>query len=214
MYETIPFVYDAFANYSKPADFPACECCLSDEEKKVLLRGKLKELSADELSSYAADVFQTVGSVADFKYFLPRILELSVNGEFSWPDPPVVMVKLRLADWDQWPGHERSAVIDLLVEKFRCLLQDEHTDGSDIDEWLCALGRCVPDITPYLEPLLDKANESKLLSFIERSWPGLSKGKLASAFWAEAADNQERVVAWLNQPRVKRLLSEKYGMVF
>ena len=98
--------------------------------------------------------------------------------------------------------------------KFARLLEDENADGSDIDQWVCALGRCLPNVTPYLEPLLEEANEKKLLSFIEWSWSALSKGKLASAFWEEAPDNQQRVVTWLNQPQVKRLLSEKYGMVF
>jgi len=214
MYETIASVYEAFASYSRPKDFPACQCCLSVREKEPLLRRKLMELSADELSGYAADVFLTVGTVQDFKYFFPRILDLSVNEKFGWPDPQVVLGKLRLADWDHWPESERAAVINLLREKFARLLEDENTDGSDIDKWVCALGRCVPDVTPYLEPLLEEANENKLLSFIEWSWSALSKGKLASAFWEEAPDNQQRVVTWLNQPRVKRLLSEKYGMVF
>jgi hypothetical protein len=214
MYEAIASVYQAFETYPKPKDFPACQCCLSDEEKKALLRRKLMELSADELSGYAADVFLTVGSVADFKYFFPRILDFSVNNKFGWPDPPVVLGKLRLAHWDEWPEGERAAVINLLREKFVRLLQDETTDGADIDEWICALGRCLPDVTPYLEPLLEEVNENKLLSFVEWSWSALSKGKLASAFWEGAPDNQQRVVAWLNQPQVKRLLAEKYGMVF
>jgi hypothetical protein len=214
MYETIAPVYEAFASYARPKDFPACQCCLSDEEKKLLLRRQLMELGADELSSYAADVFLTVGSAADFKYFLPRILELSVNEKFDWPVPEVVLGKLRLANWDHWPESERAAVINLLREKFVRLLQDETSDGSDIDEWVCAFGRCLPDVTPYLEPLLDEAHEHKLLGFIQCNWSALEEGKLASAFWEEAPDNQQRVVAWLNQPRVKRLLSEKYGMVF
>ena len=214
MYETIAPVYAAFASYSRPRDFPACQCCLSDEEKKLLLRRQLMELGADELSRYAASVFLTVGSAADFKYFLPRILDLSVNEKFDWPVPEVVLGKLRLADWDQWPVSERAAVINLLREKFAWLLRDEISEGADIDQWVCAFGRCLPDVTPYLEPLLDEANEHKLLSFIQYNWPALEKGQLASAFWEEAPDNQQRVMAWLNQSRVKRLLSEKYGMVF
>ena len=108
MYEAIPSVYDAFAGYRKPADFPACQCCLSDEQKRILLRQSLMDLSADELMSYAADAFLTVGSVPDFKYFLPRILDLSINEQFTWPDPQVVLRKLRLADWDDWPESERA----------------------------------------------------------------------------------------------------------
>jgi hypothetical protein len=66
--------------------------------------------------------------------------------------------------------------------KFARLLEDENADGSDIDQRVCALGRCLPDVTPYLEPLLEEANEKNLLSFIEWSWSALSKVSLLVLF--------------------------------
>jgi hypothetical protein len=214
MYQAIESIYEAFANYRKPRDFPACECCISNGDKKLLLDRKLRTLTADELGNYAADVFLTVGSLADFKYFLPRMIELSVKEEFSWPTPEVMLGKLKLADWYDWPEIERAPVLSLLEEKFARLLQDANTEGEDIDQWICALGCCVPDITPYLEPLLHEDHESKLLGVIEWNQSLFDKGKLGSAFWKDAPDNERRVVAWLTQPRVKQLLNEKYGMVF
>jgi hypothetical protein len=214
LYQTLPAIYETFAKYSKPKDFLICLCCLSEDEKRVLLSRKLVELSADELKTYSANVLLTVGSAPDFKYFLPRILDHSVNERFSWPDPQVVFGKLGLAEWTDWPGSEQQAVIDLLNEKFTRLLEDENTLGAEIDRWVCAVGHCLPDVTPYLGPLLAEANEDKLLSFIEWNWTAMSEGKLASAFWEHAPENQQRVLDWLNQEPVKRLLSEKYGMVF
>jgi hypothetical protein len=214
MYQSIESIYEAFANYRKPRDFPACECCISNGEKKRLLDRKLRMLTADELGNYAADVFLTVGSLADFKYFLPRMMELSVKEEFSWPTPEVMLGKLKLADWYDWPEIERVPVLSLLEEKFARLLQDANTEGQDIDQWICALGLCMPDITPYLEPLLHEDHESKLLGVIEWNHSLFDKGKLGNAFWKEAPDNERRVIAWLTQLRVKQLLNEKYGMVF
>jgi hypothetical protein len=150
MYQAIESIYEAFANYRKPGDFPACECCISNGEKKLLLDRKLRKLTSDELGNYAADVFLTVGSLADFKYFLPRMMEFSVKEEFSWPTPEVMLGKLKLADWHDWPEIERAPVLSLLEEKFARLPQDANTEGEDIDQWICALGRCVTDITPYL----------------------------------------------------------------
>src|SRR5262245_47745850 len=114
MYNSIQNVYAAFAGYRKPHDFPACQCCLTVEEKKTLLRIKREELSADDLMTYAADVFLTMGTVQDFKYFLPRILELSVTDQFTWPDPEVALAKLHLGEWEQWPETERAPVQQLL----------------------------------------------------------------------------------------------------
>jgi hypothetical protein len=217
MYESIQYVYEVFAKYPKPGGFPTCDrgCCVSHKESLLLLNRNLLELTADELRNYAGDVFLTVGSLADFKYFLPRILDLSVTEKFSWwPTPEVVLGKLPLAGWDHWLEIERKVVMDLLNERFAALIQDANSDGSDIDTWVCALGRCVPDVTPYLEPLLEEANQGKLLSFIEWNPSAFSEAKLANGFWKDAIDNQQRVLAWLNQDRVKRLLSEKYGMLF
>jgi hypothetical protein len=214
MYQAIESIYEAFANYRTPRDFPVCECCVSNEEMKLLLGRNLRALTADELSNYGANVFLTVGSLPDFKYFLPRMMELTVNDEFSWPNPQVILGKLTLAEWYDWPENERAPVLSLLKEKFACLLQDTNAEGQDIDPWICALGRCVPDITSYLEPLLHQDHESKLLGIIEWNQSLFDKGKLHNPFWSDAPDNERRVVAWLTQPRVKQLLTEKYGMAF
>jgi hypothetical protein len=208
VYDSIQSLYEMFAVFRKPADFPACECCWSNAEKEDLLKRDLAELSEEELSMYAADVFFTVGSVADFKYFLPRILELSVNDQFIWPDPEVVLAKLRLADWNDWPEHERAAVLRVLEEKFVSLLHDEGSDGQAIDSWICALGRSVSDITPYLDQLLEKGAKVHLMNFIEWNYSYLLKGELANPFWADASDNRRRVLAWLNRAEVKRLLND------
>ena len=165
MYQAIESIYEAFANYRKPRDFPACECCISNGEKKLLLDRKLRTLTADDMGTTRGIVL-TVGLLADFKYFLPRMMELSVKEEFSWPSPEVMLGKLTLADWQVWPEIERGAVLSLLGEKFARLLQDANSEGEDIDRWICALGRCVPDITPYLERFGTR-HESKLLGVIE-----------------------------------------------
>ena len=187
---------------------------MSDEEKRHLLKHKLRELEADEIGNYAADVFLTVGSLDDFKYFLPRILELSVNERFSWPDPEVVFGKLKLADWENWPEDERTAILELINKKFSGLLEDSESDGSDVDKWVCALGRCVSDITSYLNQLLGEASKDRLLSFVEWNISALTENKLDNAFWEDAPVNAQRLLEWLNQDRIKALLAEQYGMRF
>lgn len=214
MDESINQIYLTFAKYGKPKEFPACECCLSVAEQRLLLEVKLRELGAAQLSGYAADVFLTVGSLADFKYFLPRILELSVKQEFLWPDPEVVFGKLQLADWDSWPEQERNPILELMRNKFEAVIQNPGSYGSDIDQWVCALGRCVADVTPYLNPLLQPANEDKLLAFIESNPLAFTRNMLDNPFWDSAPANYQRVLAWLNQKQVKALLSERYGMIF
>ena len=214
MEEQIRRLYEIFERYGRPKDFPACECCLSRDEKILLLKPSLKELGADLLGKYAADVFFTVGSEADFKYFAPRILELAVHGEFLWPDPEVALAKLRLADWERWPEEERTSVLDLLRVKFRDLLDDPKSRDSDVDQWICALGQCVSDLTVYLNQLFDPGRDEKLWEFIELNLSIFTKGKLSNGFWDSAPASEEQVREWLNQPAVRALLSDRYGMRF
>lgn len=212
MNESIRALYEVFAVYRKPKDILACECCWSDHEMRVVLKIRLSELSEEQLSGYAGSVFLTVGSEADFKYFLPRIFELSVNDEFVWPDPEVVLGKLRLAEWDAWPEHERAAVLRVVEEKFASVLGDEDSDSHTVDSWICALGRCVSDITPYLDQLLESRRH--MLNFFNWNYEDLQKGKLSNGFWDDAPENRARVLAWLKSAEVKRLLGEEYGMMF
>lgn len=214
MEQLINQMYMVFGKYAKPYDFAACECCLSPDEKMSLLAIPLRELTADQLSSYAADVFFTMGEVPDFKYFLPRVLELSVKDEFLWPEPEVVTRKLLLAQWCDWPAEEQIVIADLLKAKFATLLNDPNSNGSEIDEWICALGQCLQDPRPFMAPLLEPHHEDKLLAFIECNGSLFTKSTLDNPFWEDARENERRVVQWLHQPSVTTLLSKRYGMVF
>ncbi len=210
-------LYQAFAHYQKPRDFPACECCLSPAERKLLLSKPLRDLSAGELSVYAASAFLTVAGPEDFNYFLPRILELAVKEEFSWPDAEITLGKLARANWLQWPDKERLAVLAVLNRKWEELLKSSENDSwhcSRIDEWICALGQCVPDITKYLDKLLEPDCKEKLLGFAVENSSAYSRKKLSNAFWDTAQENQQRTLIWLHQPQIKALLMEHYGMSF
>lgn len=212
MNDAIRSLYEAFAGARKPKHFPTCECCVSVQEMRGLLKGKLTELTGEELSGYVMGVFLTVGSLADFKYFLPRIIELALNDELSLFEPEIVLSRLRLAGWDEWPEHERAAVLRVLNEKLSSLLSDEDSDSFVIDGWICALGCCVSDITPYLDQLLGSTH---VFDFVESNFKARQeRGELANPFWRGAPENAARVLAWLNSAEVKRLLSEEYGMVF
>ncbi|MFI5493994.1 hypothetical protein [Actinoplanes sp. NPDC051859] len=79
----IDTLYDAFADYRRPSSLDYCECCFEEEERRaVLATVPVRELPAATLRRYAANVLLTVGGVDDFRYFLPRILEIAV-GEVS-----------------------------------------------------------------------------------------------------------------------------------
>ncbi len=90
--EAITRLYEAFSHESKPSviDWCSCEACAPRDNVSVLISKPLRSLTPDELTHYASSAFLTAGSEADFKYYLPRILEILVIADNWWPSPEVV----------------------------------------------------------------------------------------------------------------------------
>ena len=77
-------VYAAFAGYRRPTDIDYCGHCVRPGVVEGLLAPTpLREIPAERLHNYTSDVLSTAGSLADFRYFLPRILHLAVTGGFD-----------------------------------------------------------------------------------------------------------------------------------
>ncbi|WP_221091028.1 hypothetical protein [Deinococcus aquaedulcis] len=88
-------LYDVFGQVPKPATLDACSCCMDDTEIRFILREPLRTLTASHLSSYASSALYTVGGWDDFRYFLPRLLELAVQGEWVWPDAELICKRVQ-----------------------------------------------------------------------------------------------------------------------
>jgi hypothetical protein len=84
-----------------------------DADNAVLGRA-LRDLSADDLSDYYFQAVSVVGTVDDFKHFLPRILEILVGKSGSGFAPAVLKINLLEAKFRDWPVAEKRAVLDVL----------------------------------------------------------------------------------------------------
>jgi hypothetical protein len=87
-------LYRAFADYPAPRWVEACACCHEPEEgspphpERLIIMVSapgvgtpLREISAAELKWFADDAPIVAGSDADWKHYLPRILELTILDE-------------------------------------------------------------------------------------------------------------------------------------
>jgi hypothetical protein len=72
-------VYSAFGQNRAPTRITACPCCISADEVEVMTRTRLRDLSAEQLEHYLSAVFLTSGAEEDFRYFLPRLLDLNAH---------------------------------------------------------------------------------------------------------------------------------------
>ena len=109
----------------------------------------LGDLLAADLERYAFKAMSTLGTVQDFKHFLPRLLELVArDGEIGSTDVEVVLGKLRYAGWTRWPQDERVCLEQFLAALWRHGLAT-FPSSPEVDVCLCGIGNAVDDLSPF-----------------------------------------------------------------
>ncbi|MDB5470343.1 MAG: hypothetical protein JWR84_1903 [Caulobacter sp.] len=195
-----------------PARIDGCPCCIERKTVEALHTRSLRDLTERDLDAYAASVFLTVGDVSDFRYFLPRILELAINDPGFSIGVEVVVGKLALADWMAWTRRETAAVrrlIDLWFDEV-AMASAIDWDGYDdsLDELLCAIGRTGLDPVVYIERLLPEDRNFALNVLWELNRATIDrKGRLANAFWNEAPDAHAAVMNRLQAPDIQAIVA-------
>ncbi|WP_412026814.1 hypothetical protein [Deinococcus yunweiensis] len=142
---TLPALEAAFADVPRPTRVMGCtNCCISPEELEVLSTTARDDLDAEALSSYANNAMGTVGSEADFRYFLPRLLQLAVTDAFEYPDRPFVIRTLKYVPWaTAWTPAQGAAILAYLDAWWHGTLT-EATPVDDVDEVLATLFDVLP----------------------------------------------------------------------
>jgi len=144
--DAIEGLHLAFSGEPKPASVDACECCLSKEELEELVTTPLRQLAPEQLSEYASCVTLTAGSEGDFRYLLPRILDISVHGQFSWPDHEQICMNLARGEWLSWPEPLKASIVDLFSAAWESAIAND--DGWKADELVCGFALAGIDIHP------------------------------------------------------------------
>lgn len=148
-------LYRTFAT-STPPIIEGCPCCIETRGVDVLLATPLRELTGLELWRYVSGLFYTIGSVRDYRYFLPRIMEIATEPLADSNNPEIVLHKLSLAGWDRWPDHEREAIERFIYAWFAQAVAADLAavhDGdvpSAVESILCGCSLAGMPITPML----------------------------------------------------------------
>jgi hypothetical protein len=196
---TVEGLYAAFAGVPRPVRVAGCPHCVAPDEDRPLLDRPLRSIEAGALARYAAKALNTWGDVADFRYFVPRLLECAAADAFGYPDPPIVFGKLASAGWRRWAPDERAAIEAFLGDWWAGTL-DRFPSTPPAGTVLCCLGLAGVDLDPFLEHwgrLATVAAVRHLHEFVtyEVRWPD----RLADAFWDRVA--AAPVIAWLTGGR-------------
>ncbi|AZO47747.1 MAG: hypothetical protein EOS54_09995 [Mesorhizobium sp.] len=204
--------YDAFAPCPPPRVLRASPLRDPVAILKTLTSAPLRELTGEQIGPYAGWAITTVGDVADYKHFLPRILELAVfDQRWHGLDPPIIASKLSRGGWRTWPRDERAAVQALFAGAWRHGFE-QHPDDGDPTGWLCGIAIAGGDLDAALEAWLSSTSANAALhlaEFFGSDAERLIKEKANRNFWNDAGDDTiEKMRRWLlSEPVLDRLLS-------
>ncbi len=209
--ESIDQLYRAFATVPRPNTIPACECCVPPEIISQLKAAfDVRAISPDLLSSYASSAFLTAGSVADYLYFLPRILHVSATDGSWWPDAEITGRAIKAAEPEHWNANQRSAVEKFFTAVIHSTLHpDQH---HQIDSWMCAIGNSGFPVDPHLHAI--QKHDSAVLSYFNDNSSTLPERKMSNGFWSLPSASHDAVVNWFHSKPVRTLVSDLYGYVF
>lgn len=192
----IETVYRRFAAPA-PRAIEGCPCCISKRGVDVLLATPLRELTGQALWSYVSGVFYTVGSERDFRYFLPRILDVAINDPGASEGNEVALGKIGLAGWQSWRADERAAIEDLVdVWIERALARDlaeaaQGWVGWETELVLCGAARAGLPLARRLARL-QEPDAAPLVEDLKQRFP-----RHLSAFWKDAPAGLEELSAIL-----------------
>lgn len=128
---SIEKLYDIFAKYQGLSKLEGSSLYDNlDNWNKQLRSKKLRDLTDEDLSRFAGKVILTWGDENDYRFYLPRILELTA--ELKTPfDVWTIYSRLEDANWKTWDMEEQKAVNDFTLELWNYLL----IDNSEKAEW-------------------------------------------------------------------------------
>lgn len=202
-------LYKTFNRYPRPSKIEYCPCgCTKSEEVLPLLAGPLGDLEFDSLGNYSLSAMTTQGSVYDFKYFLPRLLEGIAQEPYGY-NPEILFGKLRYGKWLTWDEEEISAVREYMVGLWRLGLRSYPITQTlpafvEIETLLASLGSTGDQMDRYLaiwdETHLTAADQH-LIQFVTMYGADFAEGRsLCFGFWENLREQSEEIRRWLLKP--------------
>lgn len=149
---SIEKLYDIFAKYqglSKLEGSPLYEDLAT--WNKQLRSKKLRELTDDDLSLFAGKVILTWGDENDYRFYLPRILELTA--ELNTPyDIWTLYSRLEDANWKTWNIDEQTAINEFTIELWNNLLNDNSEKAEwEFKDYFHSIAYFYPDFSEILK---------------------------------------------------------------
>jgi len=198
----------AFSTVARPSRIEGCPCCIKRKRVDVLLGKHLRDLTPDELAPYAGSAFLTVGDTADYLYFLPRILDISVIEPYWVPGIEITGRAISASGPAGWTQMQRRALDEFLEAVVEMKIRE---DADQLNSWMCAIAKLGYDVGPFLDRIA-KSPEA-VLAYFESNAADLPKGKLTNGFWERPCPAHDQIVDWFYSVDIARVPFEAYGYI-
>lgn len=198
--EALDAVYRMF-EISPPSAIEGCPCCIDTRSTDVLLTTPLREISGQDLWRYVSGAFLTIGDERDFRYLLPRILDVSASDPANANYPEIVLGKLPLAEWRSWPVSEQHVIEEFIDAWFEQAVASDLAEADDgwvgweAQSVLCGGGRAGLLLDRWLLRLAEP-DAAPLLAEMRERFPSKPSG-----FWEDVPSAFHQVRAFLDQDR-------------
>ncbi len=189
--------YETFARYHRPLVLEASP--LRDPKKilEQLTSKPLRLLDVEDVQEYASAALTTVGTVDDYKHFLPRLIDLALQSGVI--EPPIIALKLQMAGWRAWTKKEQQAVEDIFV--YACVEAfNQHTDECLAGGWLVSLGILNMDLGQLQAEVAASDNDHCALqiAYLLLSDTIFASDPSERAFWKDLPDETlQETQSWL-----------------
>jgi hypothetical protein len=113
--EAIARLYEMTSDERPDGPVDGCTHCKSKADMELL--GSIERETAPRwlMDDFGFSAMLTWGSERDFRWFLPRILELLADHPGMATGPEIIASRLHMAGLDEWPDDEQEVVRDAFV---------------------------------------------------------------------------------------------------
>lgn len=196
--KSIETLYITFSIYPFPSAIIGCPCCVSDTDKAKIHNKQIRQLSEDDLSRYTFKAMTTWGNENDFKYYLPRILELLSTTDFI-VDTFIVLGKLNYGKWTTWTIDEQLVIKQFLLAWWEDMIKNKsYFDQDTFVEIYKFLGN-VNELLDQWEISFEDNSFQNLIDMIDLCYHDL----INSTNYYKDFDNKstEKLLLWLKSKK-------------
>ena len=207
--EALDGLYAAFSAYPAPTDLDGSPYKDAEGMLRALRAAPLRELSHDQIGPYAGSALLTVGGVAEYKHYLPRIIEHSVlDAPHMGTDPPIIAERLKRASWRTWRTREQEALRSVFLAAWSWAVEQPPSQTRDSSEWLCGIAALEEPVIPLLADWAARPSPNALLQAASLAmWVEaiLTRTEEDLAYWSYVKPEVRGVIAgWFtNEDRIK-----------